>query len=717
MNFPKISLAALATTLMAVSPVFGQETREAGPDLIPRDSLFGNPDRAAVRLSPDGRHLSYAAPLEGVLNLWVAPIDDPAAARPVTHDTGRGVTQYFWSYDNQHLVYLQDVGGTENYNLYAVDLETGETEPLYENPEVRVMLSGVSQDHPDKILVGLNDRMPMFHDLYEIDIETGEKTLVLQHPGVIDDNMVAGFVTDDDYNVRFAAAFTPDGGLQLYENTAWKTGAASSSTGPATGPATRPAEWKAWEKVSFEDTLSTEIAGFGPDPMTLYKVDSSGRDTAALYEVDLRTGEQKLLAEDEHADVGGILAHPLKKHVQAVSFNYKQERWEVLDEAIAPDVERLRAVAGDGEWGVTSRTLDDTKWLVYTSASDSPTRYYLYERNPEAGTGELNYLFSNNTAVEELAEQGALQKMHPVVIPARDGLELVSYLTLPVGVEAKQAEGDVPVPARPVPMVLYVHGGPWARDSYGYNPIHQWLANRGYAVLSVNFRGSTGFGKEHVNAGNKEWGKKMQDDLTDAVKWAVEKGIAQEDKVAIMGGSYGGYATLAGLTMTPDLYAAGVDIVGPSNIITLLQTIPPYWAPAMTQFRTRVGDMSTEEGKKLLEAASPLNHVQNIKAPLLIGQGANDPRVKQSESDQIVEAMQEKEIPVTYVLYPDEGHGFVRPENRLSFFGVSEVFLAEHLGGRYQPLGEGDFENSSIKVPAGAGQVQGLEPALKGNEE
>jgi len=303
--------------------------------------------------------------------------------------------------------------------------------------------------------------------------------------------------------------------------------------------------------------------------------------------------------------------------------------------------------------------------------------------------------------------------MHPVVVKARDQLPLMSYLTLPAGVETKQAQGvDAPVPQQPVPMVLLVHGGPWGRDAFGYNSMHQWLANRGYAVLSVNFRGSTGFGKKHVNAGNLEWGKKMQDDLTDAVNWAVENGIAQKDKVAIMGGSYGGYATLAGLTMTPDVYAAGVDIVGPSNIMTLLSTIPPYWEPAKKMFYTRVGDPNTEEGKALLTEASPLTHVDNIKAPLLIGQGANDPRVKQAESDQIVQAMKAKNIPVTYVLYPDEGHGFARPPNRMSFFGVSEAFLAEHLGGRYQPLSEDDFENSSIQVPEGAGNVPGLEPAL-----
>lgn len=703
-----IRLPLLALTGAAVVAGLSGAAPAQGGDLIPREALFGNPDRAAVKLSQDGKHLSYAAPVEGVLNLWVAPADDPSAAEPVTNDQGRGITQYFWSYDNQHIVYLQDEGGNENYNLFVVDIETGKSRPLYENSEVRVQVSGVSDKFPNTILVGLNDRVPQFHDLYVVDITTGEKTLVMQHPGVIDGNMVAGLVTDDDYKVRYAAAFTEDGGMQLFENSAYEAPEEKASAPPAS----RPAAWEPERKVAFEDSLSTSILGFGKDPAIMYEIDSAGRDTAALFETNLETGRRRLLAEHDKADVGGVLVHPTKKHIQAVSFNYEKEDWQVLDPAIQADVDRLAALAKEGEWGVTTRSQDDSRWLVYTSSSDGPVRYYIYDRDPAAGTGELNYLFSNNTEIEKLAEAGKLTPMHPVVIPARDGLEMVSYLTLPAGVETIE-ENSLTVPAEPAPMVLLVHGGPWARDAYGFNSLHQWLADRGYAVLSVNFRGSTGFGKNHINAGNLEWGKKMQDDLTDAVKWAVDKGIAQEDKVAIMGGSYGGYATLAGLTMTPDLYAAGVDIVGPSNIVTLLQTIPPYWAPAMVQFKTRVGDMTTEEGQKLLHDASPINFVEKIQVPLLIGQGANDPRVKQAESDQIVQAMQEKGIPVTYVLYPDEGHGFVRPENRLSFFGVSEIFLADHLGGRYQPLGPSDFENSSIQVPTGADQIDGLKPALQ----
>jgi dipeptidyl aminopeptidase/acylaminoacyl peptidase len=298
--------------------------------------------------------------------------------------------------------------------------------------------------------------------------------------------------------------------------------------------------------------------------------------------------------------------------------------------------------------------------------------------------------------------------MHPVVIKSRDGLELVSYLTLPKGADPD----NIGRPKAPLPLVLLVHGGPWGRDSWGYDAEHQLLANRGYAVLSVNYRGSTGIGKEFLNAGNKEWARKMHDDLVDAVRWSIEEKIADPKRVAIMGGSYGGYATLVGLTFTPDLFACGVDIVGPSNLQTLLSTIPPYWAPAMELFKNRVGDPTTDDGKALLAERSPLTHVERIERPLLIGQGANDPRVKKAESDQIVKAMQEKKIPVTYILFPDEGHGFARPENRLAFYAVAEAFLAEHLGGRYEPIGKA-FAGSTITCPQGVDGVPGLASAVE----
>jgi dipeptidyl aminopeptidase/acylaminoacyl peptidase len=385
--------------------------------------------------------------------------------------------------------------------------------------------------------------------------------------------------------------------------------------------------------------------------------------------------------------------------MQAVAFNYARPEWKVLDRSIQADLDYLKTVAG-GDISVTSRTLDDRTWTVAYLMDNRPVRFYLYDRTAR----RARFLFTNRKALEDLP----LATMHPVVIESRDGQDLVSYLTLPVDSD----RGRRGRPDRPLPMVLAVHGGPWARDGWGLIPEHQWLANRGYAVLSVNFRGSTGFGKRFINAANGEWAGKMHDDLIDAVNWAVQERIADKDRIAIMGGSYGGYAALVGLTFTPDVFACGVSLVGPSSIITLLNTIPPYWEPEIAMFTTRVGDHRTEEGRRFLESRSPLTFVEGIRRPLLIGQGANDPRVKQSESDQIVDAMQRKGIPVTYALYSDEGHGFARPENRMSWSAVVEAFLSRHLGGRFEPVGN-DFAGSTITVPTGAGGAPGLEEALR----
>ncbi|MEM2885061.1 MAG: S9 family peptidase, partial [Thermoproteota archaeon] len=405
-----------------------------------------------------------------------------------------------------------------------------------------------------------------------------------------------------------------------------------------------------------------------------------------------------LLASDPKADLSDVLIHPTEKNVQAAAFTYERKRWEILDRTIASDFAQIRAIE-DGDLRVVSRTLDDDSWILSFIMDESPTRYYLYDRKRK----EARFLFTDRKALEGFP----LAKMNPTVIRSRDGLNLVSYYTLPVGSDSDR-DGR---PDEPLPLVLVVHGGPWGRDEWGFDSHHQWLANRGYAVLSVNFRSSVGFGKAFVNAGNMEWGAKMHDDLIDAVDWAVKERIADPERVGILGGSYGGYATLVGMTFTPKTFACGVDVVGPSNLVTLLGTIPPYWQPMLELFAKRVGDHRTEEGRAFLAKRSPLNYVSRIQRPLLIGHGANDPRVKQAESDQIVKAMQARGIPVTYVLYPDEGHGFARPENELSFNAIAESFLALHLGGRREPIGD-DLEGSSVAVPVGAESVPGLAEAL-----
>jgi len=645
-----------------------------GVPLIPRDVIFGNPEKAAARIAPDGKRLSYLAPVDGVLNVWVGPADDPSAAKPVTDDKLRGIRSYFWAYDAKHILYTQDIGGDENWHVYAVDLETGETRDLTPMKGVAAHINATSYRFPNEILVGLNDRDERYHDVYRVNIKTGERKLVEQN-----DEEFAGYVIDEDFKIRFAQRMTPDGGEEILQ---------------ADGDG-----WKPYDKIPSTDTMTTGLSGFDKSGNVLYMTDSRDRNTGALFSIDLTTGEKKLIAEHPRADAGRVLSHPTENTIEAVSFDYLRDEWTILDDSVAGDFQYLRTVA-DGDIQVTSRTLADDWWTVAFLMDDGPIRFYLYDRKAK----NAKFLFTNRKDWEGLP----FVKMHPVEITARDGLKLVCYLTLPKNTDP-DGNGR---PTEPLPMVLDVHGGPWSRESWGFNGEAQWLANRGYAVLSVNFRGSTGFGKEFVNAGNKEWAGKMHDDLLDAVDWAVKEGVAQKDKVAISGGSYGGYATLVGLTFTPDDFACGIDVVGPSNILTLLSTIPPYWASGIQMFKDRVGDFQSEEGQKFLTERSPLTHVEKIKKPLLIGQGANDPRVKQAEADQIVEAMQAKNIPVTYVLFPDEGHGFARPPNRLAFNAVTEAFLSVHLGGRYEPVGK-DFEGSTITAPAGADQVPGLAEALK----
>ena len=669
----------------------GCKTEMSEAELIPRNVLFGNPDKASLNISPDGKHISYLAPVNGVLNVWVAPKDDPSSAVAVTNDTLRGIRIYFWAYTNDRILYLQDLGGDENWQLHAVNIETKEDKNLTPFEEIpgpdgkpvtlpngkklrpTTQIQDVSYKFPDEILIGLNTRNPQYHDIYRINILSGQMTVAQQN------DQFMGFQTDDDYVVRYAMKMTPDGGNEMF--------VPDGSGG-----------WKSFDKIPMEDMMTTAPVTFDETGKILYMIDSRGRNTAALISNNLETGEKKIIYENSRADISRIMMHSVKKVIEAAASNYEKTEWTILDESIKADLDYLKTLE-NAEVNITGRTLDDNMWTVAFTVDNGPVKYYLYDRSNKKAT----FMFTNRKALEGLQ----LSYINPVVIKSRDDLNLVSYLTLPLWTDP---DNDAR-PNKPLPMVLLVHGGPWARDGWGYNPIHQWLSNRGYAVLSVNFRGSSGFGKDFINAGNKEWAGKMHDDLLDAVTWAVEEGVADKEKVAIMGGSYGGYATLVGLTFTPDEFACGVDIVGPSNLNTLLETIPPYWAPLIEMFATRMGDNRTEEGKKFLESISPLFKVDNINKPLLIGQGANDPRVKQAESDQIVKAMQEKNIPATYVLFPDEGHGFARPENRLSFYAVTDLFLAKHLGGRSEQIGE-DFNGSSIQIPNGGDQIESLGEAI-----
>ncbi|MEY4549984.1 MAG: hypothetical protein RL685_6179 [Pseudomonadota bacterium] len=658
--------AASAGSPAAVAP-------RADANLVPRQLIFGNPDRGGPRLSPNGKQLAWLAPKGGVMNVFVAPTTDLAQARPVTDEKQRPVPSFGWTNDSARLLYAMDKNGDENTHVFSVDVATLETKDLTPYEKTQGRIAAMSKKFPTAMVVALNDRDPQYHDLYRVDIVTGQRKLLLKNERYV------SFVYDDSLNVRYALEPRPDSGFEIL--------AADGKGG-----------FKPFQTIPAEDSLTTSPAGFDKAGRILYLSESRNRDTSALVAFDTQTQKQQLLAEDARADLSDVTASPRDGRVQAAAFDYDRRNWKVLDPAVEADFAYLKTVV-DGELSILSRSKDDQLWTLRYEVSDGPQRFYLYDRAKKSA----QFLFSSRPALEGKA----LAKLQPVAINSRDGKSLVSYLSLPPGTEL-DGSGK---PKSPLPLVLWVHGGPWDRDSYGLNTLHQWLATRGYAALSVNYRGSTGFGKAFVNAGDKQWGAKMQDDLLDSVDWAVKSGIADRKRVGIMGGSYGGYATLVGLSFTPDVFACGIDMVGPSNLNTLLGSIPPYWVPMLEQFAKRVGDPRTAEGKQLLDERSPLTRASAIERPLLIAQGANDPRVKQAESDQIISAVQAKGQPVSYLLFPDEGHGFARPENLIAFFAVSEVFLAQHLGGVYQPIGN-DLAGSSIRVPQGAEHIPGLVEAL-----
>lgn len=643
--------------------------------LIPRSAIFGNPVRAAGRISPDGRHVSWLAPVDGVLNVFVAPADNPDAGRAVTRETRRNLQQYFWAPDGQHVIYLQDAGGNENFQAHSVNIRTAHDRNLTpDGANVRAVIQGVSPLRRDVVLIGLNARNPQLFDLYQIDYRTGERRLVQENPGY------SAWVVDNQLRPRFGIQQVPGGASKVFRRTDAGT-------------------WQEAMTIPSEDLLTTSPLGFNRADNALYWIDSRGRNTAALVRMDPVTLQSQVIATNPRSDIDNVLIDRRTFEPVAYSVNRLRQEWTPLNGEVGGDLDYLRSRLS-GDLNIVSASEDMSRLVVAESAAERPASFYLYDRRER----NLRLLFSTRP---DLANY-RLQPMHPVAIRSRDELDLVSYLTLPPGSDADN-DGR---PERRVPMVLYVHGGPWARDSYGYHPIHQWLANRGYAVLSVNYRGSTGFGKQFIEAAVGQWSGRMHDDLVDAVDWAVERGVTARDTVAIMGGSYGGYATLVGLTWTPDRFRCGVDIVGPSNLVTLMESFPAYWRPFLAgTFYRHIGDPATPEGRARAMAQSPITRVDRIRAPLLIGQGGNDPRVVKNESDQIVAAMRQRGLPVTYVNFPDEGHGFVRPPNSMAFWAIAEGFLQPCLGGRVQPIGE-DFEGSSLQVLEGAQHVPGLAEAL-----
>jgi len=609
-------------------------------ELIPRRVLFGNPERARPMISPDGSTLAWIAPQDGVLNVWTAPLGadgaDWSAARVVTVDTDRGIRFYAWAHDGRHLLYLQDTGGDENWRLHDVDLTTMQRRDLTPFEGVQAQIIAIEKKFPTDVLVGLNRDNPQLHDVYRLDLVTGELVKEVENPGFI------GWIADAGLVVRCGIAPQPDGGMVLMV----RDGAGG--------------DWRPLQAIAAEDAMTSEPIAVSADGASLLATSSVGANTARLVRMDLATGAARVLAEDPEADVTAVRLHPDTREPQIVTILRERSHYLALDPAVADDLAAIRALH-PGDPGIGDGDDDDRLWVVGFTTDTGAVPFYLYDRQHRAG----HFLFEHQPELSRYQ----LAPMEPVEFTARDGLTIHGYATFPPGGGRSG-----------LPMVLNVHGGPWARDVWGFDPEAQWLANRGYLCLQVNFRGSTGYGKAFVNAGDREWGGKMQDDLLDAVGYAVGQGWADPARVAIYGGSYGGYAALAGVAFTPDEFRCAVDIVGPSNLKTLIETIPPYWAPMIAMFHTRVGD--PEKDADFLWSRSPLSRAASIRTPLLIAQGANDPRVKQAESEQIVAALKAAGIDHEYMLFPDEGHGFAKPENRLLFYAAAEQFLARHLGGR-----------------------------------
>ncbi len=621
------------------------------PPLIDREVFFDNPEYAGAQISPDGKYISFIRPFEGTMNVWVKGVAEPfSAARPLTNDT-RPIRSYFWSQDGKYILFVQDKGGDENFNVYAVDpaAKPAEGSPvpvrrnITEATGIRAMIQHVPESDPDAIYVGINERDKAWHDLYKVKISTGERTLISENR-----DRMQRMVFDHDDKLRLAVRSAQNGDTEILR---------VEPDGKTT---------KLYDCNAFE---ACGPIAFHKDNKRVYFQTNKGDDVdlIGLALMDVATGKVEKVESDPlgKVDLSGMNFSSKTKEIIATVYYDDRLRIYWKDKSYKADHDLIQKRLGDREINFQSATKDETKFVVVTSSDVDPGTVWLYDRK----TKDLSSLYQ----VREKIDRKHLAPMTVVRYKSSDGLEIPAYLTLPKG-----------VPAKNLPLVVNPHGGPWARDGWGYNSYAQFLANRGYAVLQPNFRGSTGFGKKFLNAGNNEWGQKMQDDITWGVKHLVDQGIVDAKRVGIMGGSYGGYAALAGVAFTPHVFAASVAIVPPSNLQTLLDSIPPYWEAVRETFYKRMGDPRTPEGIAQMKRQSPHAHADKIKTPLMVVQGANDPRVKQRESDQIVVALRDRKYPVEYILAPDEGHGFARPVNNMAMLAASERFLAKHLGGRFQ---------------------------------
>lgn len=657
-------------------------TPEAAPDsLLPLSLLLAPATNAAPKVSPDGRWISWMHAVDGAMNLFVAPADSPSSARALTHRTGRGLqvydvsgnVLYRWTPDSRRIVFPVDRDGDEKWNPHALDIATGRETTLVDLPGVGVDVQLFSDDDPEAAAISVRER-PFSPDLYRLDLRTGERTLLLKN------EKMAAVLADRSLRPRLGISYEPDGSLDLYRPTAG-------------GDWTRLWDLRMEDTPALLTTFYQKAFSFDRANRRFLMYDSEGRDAAALVAVDLETGARSVVAEPSRGDFAGVLHHPVTGAPLAYATEWVRTTWRALDPAVRPDFERLARVAG-GDLKVLSVSRDLGRWIVQYTLSDAPTAFLLYDR----ASGTARPLFTGTPALEGLR----LSRLHPFEFRTSDGFTLVSYYLLPPWTD-RDGDGR---PDRPLPAVVLVHGGPSdERAQWAFRPFLHWLANRGYAVLYLNYRGSPGFGKRFMNAQNLEWGGRMNTDLIEQVDWAARRGIVQRDRVAIMGGSYGGYETLVGMTLTPGAFACGVSLVGPSNI----EKFMPHWTPE--RMGPVIGDPRTVEGRRHLHDRSPVNFADRARGPVLIGQGANDARVPKEQSDLMVAALRRAGVPVVYAVYPDEGHGLLRAENIRSFWAITEQFLARAIGGRAAPLG-GALEGSSVSIEAGADDVPGLEAAL-----
>jgi dipeptidyl aminopeptidase/acylaminoacyl peptidase len=645
-SFPGLLILSILLLVTLAAPVWAQS-----PPIIDRELFFGDPEIAGAQISPDGAYIAFLKPFKGTRNVWVKKTADPfTSAKPITADTKRPISAYFWSRDAKYILFVQDKAGDENYNVYAVNPAdapaSGQDVPAARNltdvKGVRAIIYSVPRSEPDAMYVGINDRDAAWHDLYKVKISTGERTLVRKNT-----ERITAYYFDLKDQLRLASRSAENGDTEVLRVDGDKS---TKIYGCTVFESCGPIRYhKDGERVYFQTNKG------------------SGVDLVSLELLNPTTGKEELVETDpmKRVDFGNAIFSEVSDALIGTTYDDERERIYWKDKVFEADYKNLQKQLPGKEIGLGSSTKDEKLWIVYANADTDPGSTYLFDRS----TKKLTLQYQSR----EKLNRSYLAPMKPVKYPSSDGMEIPAYLTLPKGVEAKN-----------LPAVIVPHGGPWYRDSWGYNAFAQFLANRGYAVLQPNFRGSTGYGKKFIDAGNKQWGDKMQDDVTWGAKYLISQGIADPKRVGIMGGSYGGYATLAGVAFTPDVYAAGVSIVGPSNLITLLESIPPYWEQIRKLFYERMGDPNTPEGKAQLLRQSPLSAAAKIKTPLLVIQGANDPRVNKRESDQIVVALRDRGFPVEYMVAPDEGHGFARPVNNSAMFASAEKFLAKYLGGRYQ---------------------------------